>query len=138
MQSRIAIYLCWIQGLYFLLTALWPLVNIESFQLVTGRKTDHLVTGDESDHWLVNTVALLILANAVVLLFAALVGRVATEVALLALTTALALATIDVVYVWRGAIPPVYLVDAAVELIFIALWLAWFWRFPKEKPTQAP
>ena len=43
---------CWIQGLYFAMTGLWPLINIETFQMVTGRKTDHLVTGFEADHWL--------------------------------------------------------------------------------------
>lgn len=29
-----------VQGIYFLLTGLWPLVSIESFQWVTGPKTD--------------------------------------------------------------------------------------------------
>jgi len=43
-------YLCLIQGVYYLLTGLWPLVSIETFQMVTGPKTDHLVTGRESDY----------------------------------------------------------------------------------------
>jgi hypothetical protein len=38
--------LLWAQGLYYLATGVWPLVSIETFQRVTGRKTDHLVTGD--------------------------------------------------------------------------------------------
>ena len=45
--------LLWIQGLYYLMTGVWPLVSIETFQTVTGRKTDHIVTGREADHWLV-------------------------------------------------------------------------------------
>src|SRR4051794_17610666 len=48
--------LLWLQGLYYLVTGVWPLVSIETFQTVTGWKTDHLVTGRESDHWLVMTV----------------------------------------------------------------------------------
>jgi len=63
--------LLWIQGLYYLVTGVLPLVSIETFQMVTGRKTDHLVTGRESDHWLVMTVAVLIVAVAITLLVAA-------------------------------------------------------------------
>jgi hypothetical protein len=43
----------WVQTIYYLLTAIWPLADIESFMLVTGRKTDI---------WLVKTVSVLLLA----------------------------------------------------------------------------
>jgi hypothetical protein len=54
--------LLWVQGLYFLLTGVWPLVSVETFQLVTGRKTDHLQSPNpsEADHWLVMTVGALV------------------------------------------------------------------------------
>jgi hypothetical protein len=131
MSRQIAVWVCAIQGCYFLATGVWPLVSIESFQLVTGRKTDHLVTGNESDHWLVNTVAVLVIAIAVVLLFAAARQRISTELALLALTSSTGLAAIDIVYAWRGVISPVYLIDAVVELFFIVFWLVWLWQAPE-------
>ncbi len=54
--------LLWMQGVYFLLFGIGPLIDIRSFKMVTGEKTDHLVTGRESDHWLVMTVGLLIVS----------------------------------------------------------------------------
>lgn len=121
--------LLWIQGLYFLVTAIWPLLSIESFQLVTGRKTDHLVTGRESDHWLVMTVALLILAIALSLLCAAWCRRASPEIAVLAVSAAIALTAIDVFYVSRGVLSKIYLADAGAEIMLLLGWaLAWFRR----------
>ena len=98
------VVLCSIQGLYCLVTGVWPLVSIDTFQAVTGPKTDHLVTGREGDHWLVNTVAVLVTANALVLLLAAWRNRPTPEVVLLAVGSALGLFAIDVVYVARDVI----------------------------------
>jgi hypothetical protein len=123
MKSRsIFTWTSWIQGVYYALTGLWPLFSIETFQVVTGRKTDHLVTGDEADHWLVKTVGALITAIAVVFLAAAWNRRSAIDVAILGITSAVALAAIDVVFVNRGTISPIYLVDAGAEAALIALW----------------
>jgi hypothetical protein len=116
--------LCAVQGLYCLITGAWPLVSIETFQAVTGRKTDHLVTGREGDHWLVNTVGVLVIANALVLLFAAWRNRPSPEVALLAIGSAVGLTAIDVTYVVRGVIPPIYLADAGLEVAYL---IAWAW-----------
>jgi hypothetical protein len=55
--------LCWLQGVYYALTGLWPLVSIRTFKAVTGEKTDNLPTGFDSDHWLVMTVSVLITAR---------------------------------------------------------------------------
>lgn len=60
-MARLKIIIAWVQGIYFAATGPWPLVDVHSFQKVTGKKTDHLVTGLEADHWLVNTVAELLL-----------------------------------------------------------------------------
>jgi hypothetical protein len=127
--------LCSFQGLYFLITGIWPLVSIETFQAVTGPKTDHLVTGRESDHWLVNTVGVLVTANALVLLLAAWRNRPSPEVVLLAVGSALGLTAIDVVYVTRDVIRPIYLADAALELVFVAAWLRVAVRMRGEHPT---
>src|SRR5436190_11192688 len=118
----------WIQGCYFLITGVWPLIDVQSFQFVTGRKTDHLVTGREGDHWLVLCVGALVTALAVGFLFAAWKGRPATEVVVFAIASAAALAAIDSIYVMRGAIAPIYLVDAALEASFIGLWTVYFYR----------
>jgi hypothetical protein len=111
-----------IQGGYFLATGLWPLVHVESFQAVTGRKTDNW-TGSEADHWLLNTVSVLILSIAVPLLVAAWRNTITPEIILLAVGAALALTGIDFVYVSRGVIAQIYLADAAAEILLILLWL---------------
>src|SRR4051812_6931646 len=94
----------WTQGVYYLLTGLWPLVSIETFQLVTGPKTDHLPTGRESDPWLVTTAGALIAAAGATLTAAAWRRRNPPEAVLLAVLCAVGLAAIDVIYVARGVI----------------------------------
>lgn len=117
------ICLLWVQGVFYLITGLWPLVSIASFQAVTGPKTDHLITGHESDHWLVMTVAVLIVAIGITLLTAAWRQSHSPESAVLAMGAALGLTAIDIIYVSRQVIQPIYLVDAAVEITFIVGWL---------------
>jgi hypothetical protein len=116
--------LLWLQGGYYLVTAVWPILDIRSFQAVTGPKTDHIKTGREADHWLVMTVAVLILTIAMTLLLAAWRNSRIQEVAVLALTSAVGLTAIDVIYVSRGVIAPIYLVDAAAEVVLIVGWIA--------------
>jgi hypothetical protein len=122
--SWLATSLLWVQGTYFLVTGVWPLVSIESFQWVTGPKTDHLHTGREADHWLVMTVGVLVTAIAVTLLTAAIRRQLPVEVIVLAIGASMALTGIDVVYVSRGVIAPIYLLDAAIEGVLIAGWAA--------------
>ena len=102
-----------VQGVFYLLTGVWPLVHMESFEAVTGPKTDD---------WLVYTVGVLVAVVGLVLLSAARSGRVAPEVALLAVGCAIGLAGIDVVFVSRGVIDPIYLADAAVEAVLVLWW----------------
>ena len=109
-------WLFWFQGIYYGMTGIWPLVHVESFQWVTGRKTDHLVTGREADHWLVMTVGVLVVAIALSLLTAAWRRSRSAEVSVLAISAAVGLATIDVIYVMRAVLLPIYLVDAAIEI----------------------
>src|SRR5215213_3149214 len=103
------------QGLYFLLTGIWPLFGINSFQAVTGAKTDL---------WLVYTVGCLVAVIGLSLLVAAARRRITPEVSILAVGSALALAGIDLVFVLRGVISWVYLLDAAAEVALIAWWVA--------------
>lgn len=117
-----------VQGSYYLVTGLWPLVSIRSFQWVTGPETDHLPTGREADHWLVNTVAVLIIAIAVALLVAAWKREYATSIIALAIAAAIGLSAIDIIYVSRQVIDPIYLLDTAAEAVLLVGWgvvLSW-------------
>jgi hypothetical protein len=114
--------LCWFQGAYYLVTGVWPIVHIRSFKLVTGEKTDNLPTGLDADHWLVMTVSMLITAIAVTLLLAAWRRSQSLEMGLLALSAAVGLTIIDVVYTARRVILPIYLLDAVIEVPLILAW----------------
>ena len=116
--------LLWIQGAYFLVTGVWPLVSVRTFQMVTGPKTDHLPTGREADHWLVMTAGVLITAIGLSLLLGAWRDKCSAETMLLAIAASFGLTCIDIIYVWREVIAPVYLVDAGIEILLIAAWLA--------------
>jgi hypothetical protein len=125
-RDALATRLLWVQGPYYFLTGVWPLVSIRTFQLVTGPKTDNLPTGLEADHWLVMTAGVLITAISLTLLTAAWRRTTQLEIAVLAIGSALGLTAIDVIYVWRGVIAPIYLVDAAVEVPLIFGWAVVF------------
>jgi hypothetical protein len=101
------------QGLYYLITGLWPVISIDSFQAVTGDKTDL---------WLVKTVGLLIAVIGVAIFRARRRPTLFPEMLIVAAGSALALGTIDVLYSARGVISPVYLLDAPVEAALVLGW----------------
>jgi hypothetical protein len=103
-----------VQGAIYVVTGIWPLVSIASFEAVTGPKTDD---------WLVHTVGLLLAVIGAVLLAAAARRVVDGLVVALAVGVALSLAVIDVVYVANGTIARIYLADAALEGLIAALLL---------------
>src|SRR5437763_430768 len=82
----------WVQGLYYLVTGLWPLLSIGTFQLVTGPKRDL---------WLVKTAGLLITVIGGVLTLAGGRKRMFPEAPVLAAGSALGLAGIGVLYYRR-------------------------------------
>jgi hypothetical protein len=96
------------QGIFYLITGIWPLVSIDTFQKVTGPK---------QDLWLVRTAGVLITAIGVVLLVGGRRRRVNDEVSLLAVGSALGLTVIDIIYASKGRISPVYLLDAVAEVL---------------------
>jgi hypothetical protein len=110
LQRRIA----FIQAGYFGVTGIWPLVHMRSFEWVSGRKTDR---------WLVKTVGALITVIGATIGLAARRNRVTPEIVVLGAGSALALASIDVVYVARRRIRWVYLLDAIAELGLIVGWV---------------
>lgn len=113
------------QGWLYVVTGLWPVVHLESFELVTGEKYDD---------FLVHTVGLLLFVVGAVLLRALRRDRPSAEIVAMATGTALALCLIDVVYFANGRLPPVYLLDAAVELVFILVGLTWLLQERRRHP----
>jgi len=103
-----------VQGLYYLATGIWPVINIASFEAVTGPKYDT---------WLVRTVGLVLTVVGLTLLIAARKMRAGMSTAVLAIGTALVLAVVDVVFVAGGQIRPVYLLDAVAEIGLVAWWI---------------
>lgn len=103
-----------VHGLYYLLTGLWPVFHIDSFQSVTGAKTDL---------WLVKTVGLLIAVIGATLLAAGRRKILSTDLVLLGAGSAAALGGIDVTYALRGVISKIYLLDAPIEAALASAWV---------------
>lgn len=103
-----------LQGFYYLLTGLWPLISFRTFEKVTGPKTDH---------WLTKTVGILVSVVGGVLALAGWSGQTAREIPILAIGSAAGLASVDVVYALKRRISPIYLLDAVAEVALIGLWL---------------
>ena len=114
MKALSAPALALIQGLFYVATGLWALVDLNSFMAVTGPKTDL---------WLVKTVGVLVTVIGAVLLLAWRRSQVGAEVVLLAAGSALSLAAIDVIYVSNRTIAPIYLLDAVAEAGLALLWV---------------
>src|SRR5437763_87401 len=102
------------QGLYYLLTGLWPLLHMRSFEAVTGPKTDT---------WLVQTVGVLVVVIGGAMCLAAYRRQGSPEILFIAFGSALGLAAIDVIFVYQGRIRPVYLLDAGIQVGLVALWV---------------
>lgn len=106
--------LLWIQGLYTLLTALWGLLDIDSFMAVTGPK---------NDIWLVKTVSVVLLAIAATLITYLFIQGDPLPAMVLGLLTSAGLAAIDFYYSSRKVISPVYALDGIAEVVFALVWL---------------
>jgi hypothetical protein len=99
-----------IQGGYYLLSGLWPLVHMDSFERVTGRK---------ADRWLVRTVGALAVAMGSGLLQAARRGYLPRELKTVTQLAAAGFVAVEVPTALRGRISPIYLADAALEVGFL-------------------
>ncbi len=116
-ESQLLLKLALVQGLFYLATGVWPLIDIVSFQVVTGPKTDL---------WLVRTVGVLVAVVGVVLVAASRSRRITPEIVMLAVGAALGLAAIDLRYALTGRISAVYLADAIVEIgLSLLWWIGW-------------
>jgi hypothetical protein len=117
MERRKPITLLWIQGGYYLVTSIWPLIHMPSFLAVTGPKTDL---------WLVRTVAILLTVTGLVFFMAAYRKEYQPAIGVLALGSAAGLAGIDLYYALNDRIWDSYLIDAAAEILLILCWIFYF------------
>src|SRR5437868_11931097 len=101
------------QGVYFAATGIWPIVDMRSFEAVTGPKVDK---------WLVRTVGVLVAVIGGALISAGARRAVTPEVAGLAVGAAAGLGLIDVIYSTSGRISKIYLADAAAEAALVTAW----------------
>lgn len=102
------------QGGYYLLTGIWPLISISTFERVTGQK---------ADDWLVQTVGVLAGAIGIVLLSGLRRATPVFEVRLLFVLAAIGFLSVDVVFWARGIISKIYLLDAAEQAVALMLFL---------------
>ena len=111
---KLPIFAAFAQGFFCLVIGMWPVVSFQSFQSLTGQKPDH---------WALTLAGLLLAGIGASMLIAAVRRDIAFEVFVIGLATALSLAATDIIFVIEGSIPPVYLLDAVAESLFVTLWI---------------
>ncbi len=99
------------QACYYIATGVSPLLSRRWFEAATGPK---------QDWWLVQMVGLLAATNGVAIWLGARGEEASHETIVLSVLSAFSFATIDVVYVTKRRISPVYLIDAAIEAAIVA------------------
>ena len=116
------------QGGYYVATGVLPFISRRAFEAATGPKREW---------WLVETVGALVTVIGGALVSGAGRRRESPELVGIAVGSATALATIDLVYVARRRISPAYLADAAVQVAILGgAWQSarrerpegWTWR----------
>jgi hypothetical protein len=103
-----------VQGIYFFVTGVWPLISMRTFLMVTGPKTDL---------WLVKTVGVILAVIGMVLIVAQVNAETNTSIIILAIGSGLGLAIVEFIYVAKRVISPIYLGDAFAEIVLIAWWV---------------
>src|SRR4051812_15268030 len=103
-----------IQSVYILVTAVWPLVDIRSFMMVTGPK---------KDVWLVKTVAVILLCISIGFIAAWYSSQISIPLIILAASLSAGLAAVDIYYVFSGVISAIYLGDALIETGLLICWI---------------
>ena len=115
-----------LQGIFYFITGVWPLLHIESFIWISGPKYDI---------WLVRTVGILLTVVGLVLFSAGMNRRINDETFLLAVGCAAGLTVVDIYYASIDRIWNVYLLDAAAESILIVLWFIFYRRESRKAPS---
>jgi hypothetical protein len=102
-----------IQAFYTLITAIWPIVHIESFMEVTGRKTDV---------WLVKTVGALLIPISSSLLMYLFINTDRRPAVVLGSFSCVAFTIIDFYYASNDVISDIYMADGLLQIIFLLGW----------------
>ncbi len=102
-------------GVFNVVTGVWPLVSMSTFERVTGPKIDG---------WLVRTVGGMLVSTGLAQLAAGDSPDGLRVARLLGQGTAATLGVVDVVYASKGRISKVYLADAIAETAWVGLWSA--------------
>lgn len=117
------------QAIYYIVSGVWPLIHMESFIAVSGPK---------QDLWLVVTVGAILAAVGISIAVGAARRLPTVETATLAVGAAMVLTAVDIIYVSLGRIPPIYLADAAVEvLLIIGVVVGWLRLYGTVRPPQS-
>ncbi len=89
-----------VQGIYFLVTGIWPILSMSTFLKITGPKPDL---------WLVKTIGLLLAVIGAVLIISQVSTEINASITILGIGSALSLAIIEFVYVAKRVISSIYL-----------------------------
>jgi hypothetical protein len=106
-----------VQGIYFIITGIWPVIDINSFMLITCPKTDL---------WLVKAIGVIFFCEGICFLLSGVTHEGGLPVLVLSVTNSIGLIFIDCYYVFTGTLCSVYLGDAAVELTLLICWIIIF------------
>ena len=117
-----------LQGGYYVVTGVWPLVSLGTFEAVSGPKIED---------WLVRTVGIIVTVIGLALLAAAAKDDTGAAVRVLAIGSAAGLAFVDFYYALRGVIWPIYMLDGVGELGLILIWMVAILRERGRTPTHA-
>src|SRR2546430_6809086 len=113
-------------GGYLLAAGLWPLVDLRSFKKVTGPKLEG---------WLTKGVGACLANIGAALGAAGARGKVARELRILGMSTAVSFAAMDLWYAGaRRRISRVYLLNGLAQFGFAALWGAAEWLGTRDAP----
>lgn len=119
----------YIQGVYWVITGLWPLIDRHSFEWATGPK---------ADFWVVQLVGLLLAVIGTTMILARARDHLTMEIGFLAMGATLAVIVICVAYASRERIADIYFVEAGFETLLLAGWLRWaLWR-PRHRVVATP
>lgn len=116
------------QGAFFVVTGLWPILHMRSFEAMTGPKLER---------WLVKTMGGLIAVIGGVLIAQSGERSNSRAISLLGVGSAATLAASDFIYAGKRRISPVYLLDGAVEATLVCAWVSRLRRSPHSAPQRA-
>jgi hypothetical protein len=103
-----------VQATYTFITAVWPIVHIQSFMDVSGYKRDV---------WLVKTVAAILIPVALCLMTYRYIHTDRRPALVLGGLLAFAFIIIDFYYSLTDVIADVYMVDGFVQIAFLSCWI---------------